>query len=298
MTKAPDAGIAHEVAPGVRSVLAPNPSPMTHWGTNTYLVGEAEVAVIDPGPDDAAHLQAVLAATRGQTISHILVTHAHLDHAPLAARLAALTGAPVMGYGAAHEGRSAVMARLAASGHTGGGEGVDQRFRPQTALRDADTVQGADWALEVVATPGHFSGHLCFAMGDILFSGDHVMGWSSTLISPPDGDVSAFMASCARLRERPEQLYLAGHGAPIAAAAERLEWLIAHRLEREAQILDALGPEPQTIGDLAARIYSDIPPRMLPVAARNVFAHLVDLTDRNLAIATPELGDDAGYCSA
>ncbi|NNF23440.1 MAG: MBL fold metallo-hydrolase [Rhodobacteraceae bacterium] len=298
MTKAPQTGIAHEVAPGVRSVLAPNPSPMTHWGTNTYLVGEAEIAVIDPGPDDAAHLQAVLSATRGQTISHILVTHAHLDHAPLAARLAARTGAQVMGFGAAHDGRSTIMAELAAAGHTGGGEGVDSGFQPHTALRDTDTVQGADWALEVVATPGHFSGHLSFAMGDILFSGDHVMGWSSTLISPPDGDVRAFMSSCARLQKRPERRFLAGHGAPIDTPAERLEWLIAHRLEREAQILNALGPEPQTIGDLAAQIYSDIPPRMLPVAARNLFAHLIDLTERNLAVATPELGFNAGYCSA
>ena len=284
MTTAPRPGQAEEVAPGVRRLLAPNPSPMTLHGTNTYLVGTTELAVIDPGPDDPRHLAAILAALQpGQRISHILVTHAHLDHSPLARPLSQATGAPVLAYGDAQAGRSAVMRELAAEGLAGGGEGVDAAFQPDQILPDGGRVAGAGWQLEAIWTPGHFGNHHCFALDDVLFTGDLVMGWASSLVSPPDGDLTDFMASCARLQRRQDRLYLPGHGAPVTDPAARIDWLIGHRRTREAAILDALTQGPATAEALAARIYTDTPAALLPAAARNVFAHLIDLTQKNKA---------------
>ncbi|MDX5401075.1 MAG: MBL fold metallo-hydrolase [Rhodobacterales bacterium] len=284
MTTAPRPGQAEEVAPGVRRLLAPNPSPMTLHGTNTYLVGSTELAVIDPGPDDPRHLAAILAALRpGQRISHILVTHAHLDHSPLARPLSQATGAPVLAYGDARAGRSAVMRSLAEQGLAGGGEGVDAAFQPDQILPDGGRVAGAGWQLEAIWTPGHFGNHHCFALDDVLFTGDLVMGWASSLVSPPDGDLTDFMASCARLQRRQDRLYLPGHGAPVTDPAARIDWLIGHRRTREAAILDALAQGPATAEALAARIYTDTPAALLPAAARNVFAHLIDLTQKNKA---------------
>jgi glyoxylase-like metal-dependent hydrolase (beta-lactamase superfamily II) len=277
----PPQGQAEEVAPRVRRILAPNPSPMTLHGTNTYLVGTHNLAVIDPGPDNTAHLEAILAALgTGQRISHILVTHAHIDHSPLARRLSQATDAPVLAYGDAQAGRSAVMQSLAAQGLAGGGEGVDAGFRPDITLPDGGVVTSEDWQITALWTPGHFGNHLCFALDDILFTGDIVMGWASSLVSPPDGDLTDFMASCARLQARDDQIYLPGHGAPVTDPAARLRWLIAHRTMREAAILEALSHEPADAATLAARIYTDTPAALLPAAARNVFAHLVDLTQK------------------
>jgi glyoxylase-like metal-dependent hydrolase (beta-lactamase superfamily II) len=270
----------------LRVVTAPNPGPMTLDGTRTYLLGRGAVAVIDPGPDDPAHLAAVLAALDpGERVSHILVTHAHLDHAPLARALSAATGAPVLAFGPAHAGRSPVMAALAAEGGLGGGEGVDAAFAPDILLADGETVAGAGWTLRALHTPGHLSNHLCLSWveGDALFSGDHVLGWSSTLVSPPDGDLSDFMASLHRLRGRPERVYLPGHGPPVADPQAAVADLIRHRLGREAQILAALGDRPQGVADLVAAIYRDVDPRLHGAAGRNVLAHLIDLTGRGLA---------------
>ena len=176
---------------------------MTYWGTNTYVVGEGRVAVIDPGPADPAHLQAILdGLSKGEEVSHILVTHAHLDHSPLARPLSEATGAPVLAYGDALAGRSDVMAALVADGLTSGGEGVDAGFTPDETLTDGDMIQGDGWQLEALWTPGHFANHLCFALGDAVFTADHVMGWASSLVSPPDGDLTAFMASCRTLAAR------------------------------------------------------------------------------------------------
>lgn len=295
MTQPPEPGVAEELEPGLRRVLAPNPSPMTHWGTNTYLLGTREIAVIDPGPDDPAHLAALRAAIGGARVSHILITHAHRDHSPLAPRLAAATGAPVLGFGPPEAGRSAVMKRLADEGLTGGGEGVDATFAPDATVADGDRIDGADWSLTAHWTPGHFAGHLAFAWEDRVFSGDVVMGWASTLISPPDGDVAAFMTSCAGLKALNARVFHAGHGAPITDPAERLDWLTDHRRQREAQILAALGPAPQDIGTLTRRIYTDTPPALLPAAARNVFAHLIDLAERSLVVAAPHLTETARF---
>ncbi len=295
MENRPEPGRAVEIRPGIRRILAPNPSPMTFWGTNSYLVGDGPLALIDPGPDDDTHLAALLAAIGGADLTAILVTHAHRDHSALAPRLAAKTGAPVLGFGPPEAGRSPAMTRLAATGKAGGGEGVDTGFRPDRTLADGDTLPLGSLALEAVHTPGHFPGHLSFSLGETLFSGDHLMGWSTTLISPPEGDVAAFLASCARLLARPETLYLPGHGAPVTTPRARLEELVAHRHAREAQILDALAQGPATASTLAARIYTEIAPQLLPAAARNTLAHLVDLTERNRVAPEPALAFDASF---
>ncbi len=278
-------GAVCRLAPDIRRVIAPNSSPMTLWGTNTYLVGTGRVAVIDPGPDDAAHHAALRAALGpSERITHILVTHSHLDHTPLAARLSIETGAPVLGFGATGEGRSPVMRALAARGLGGGGEGVDTSFAPHERLRDGDVVRGRGWMLTAIWTPGHMSNHLCFDLGGHIFTGDHVMGWASTLISPPDGDMSAYYDSLTRLEARGAEVFYPGHGAPIATPQGRIAELRAHRRERERQILDALALRPAGAADLARRIYTDTAEALLPAATRNVFAHLIDLAARGRAL--------------
>jgi glyoxylase-like metal-dependent hydrolase (beta-lactamase superfamily II) len=291
----PEPGQPIAIAPGLRRILAPNPSPMTHWGTNTYLLGETEVAVIDPGPEDEAHLAALLDALGGARVSHILITHAHRDHSPLARRLSAATGAPVLGFGPATAGRTPVMEDLARQGLVGGGEGVDHGFAPEIALADGAVIEGADWRLVAHWTPGHFAGHLSFDWQGEVFTGDHVMGWASTMISPPDGDVTAFMASCARLKGLGARRFHPGHGAPVDDPGQRLDWLMRHRREREAQILAALGQAPIDLRTLTRRIYYDAPAALLPAAERNVLAHLVDLDARRLVRAIPAIGTRARF---
>ncbi|WP_425045285.1 MBL fold metallo-hydrolase [Primorskyibacter sp. S87] len=301
MTQPPDdfnppVGEAIRLSDNVRRVLAPNPSPMTYRGTNTYLLGDRELAVIDPGPDNAAHLEAILAALEpGQSISHILVTHTHLDHSPLARALAARTEAPVLAYGDAQAGRSAVMRDLAAQGLAGGGEGIDTAFVPDITLGDGDIVDGDSWSLEVIHTPGHLGNHIALACDASCFTADHVMGWASSLVSPPDGDLTDFMASCRTLRSRNWDVFHPGHGAPITDPGGRLDWLIEHRLAREAAILDQLSDGPATARQLAERIYTETPPALLPAAERNVFAHLVDLTGRHRAGPESDLSATARF---
>jgi glyoxylase-like metal-dependent hydrolase (beta-lactamase superfamily II) len=278
----PETGRPEQMGHSVRRILAPNPSPMTYRGTNTYLVGETDLVVIDPGPQDDRHLRAILDAVGpGQRISHILVTHAHLDHSPLAPRLAALTGAPVYAYGDATAGRSAVMHQLHLSGGAQGGEGVDAGFTPDISLADGQTLIGPGWKLTAHWTPGHFGNHMCFALADVVFTGDLVMGWASSLVSPPDGDLTDFMASCRKMQRLDAAVYHAGHGAPITDPAARLNWLIRHRQSREAAILLHLGHGPATAQTLTTAIYTDTPPALLPAATRNVLAHLIDLHGKN-----------------
>ncbi|RYH09841.1 MBL fold metallo-hydrolase [Tropicimonas sp. IMCC6043] len=269
--------------PGLRRLTAPNPSPMTFRGTNTYILGSGDVAVIDPGPDDPAHLAAILAALDpGERVSHIFVTHSHLDHSPLARRLRERTGAPVLAFGTHEDGRRPVMQRLAAEGTIGGGEGIDHAFAPDRRLADRESVAGDGWQIEALWTPGHIANHMCFAWNGALFTGDHVMGWASSLISPPDGDLTAFLDSCARLATREDRVFYPGHGDPVPDPTSRLAWLIDHRRERERQILDELARGPATIGTLAARIYTDTPSRLRSAAERNILAHIIDLEEKNV----------------
>lgn len=280
-------------APRWRSLLAPNPSPLTFRGTNTHIVGSGRVAVIDPGPEDDRHLAAILAALDpGERVDHILVTHPHRDHSALAARLSAATGAPVHAYGKAEDGRSPRMAALAAQGMSAGGDGLDISFAPDARMADGDRLVGPDWELVALHTPGHLGAHLCLAAGEALFSGDHVMGWSTSVIAPPDGDMGHYMQSLDRL-DRPDwRLFLPGHGDPISDPQRRVQDLIAHRRTREGQVLAALEPGPATASAVAHDLYPDIAPTLLAAAMRNVLAHLLDLLGKNQVLAdgpiTPE----------
>nr|WP_232824935.1 MBL fold metallo-hydrolase [Primorskyibacter marinus] len=292
----PRPGLAETLQPGLRRIVANNPSPMTFRGTNTYLLGTEDLAVIDPGPNDPAHLRTILGSVGpDQRISHIFVTHAHLDHSPLARPLAAATRAPVLAFGDARSGRSAVMQQLVAQGFTGGGEGVDAGFVPDICLPDGAQVSGNGWCITALHTPGHFGNHLCYASEDFLFSGDLVMGWASSVVSPPDGDLTDFMASCRHLAQMPWNRFYPGHGAAIEQPHTRLEWLLKHRKDRETAILDALKMGPDTAHGLTSRIYTDIPTKLIPAAERNVLAHLIDLKSKSLVHHMQELRSDSTF---
>lgn len=267
----------------IRRIRAQNPSAMTGTGTNSYILGQGVVAVVDPGPDDPHHLAALMAALDpGETVGAILITHAHLDHSALAPALARATGAPVMAFGGARSGRSPLMQSLVAEGLQGGGEGVDTAFVPDSYLTDGQGVDLGALHIEVLHCPGHMGGHLCFALGGNLLSGDHAMGWASSLVSPPDGDMGAYMASLARLSARDWRQMLPGHGEAVGDPATRLAELAAHRRLREAEVLAALAAGSANAAALAGMIYRDTPPALMRAAARNVLAHLIDLQDRNL----------------
>jgi len=295
----PPVGLPEQIVDGVRRLVAPNASPMTFRGTNTYLLGEVEIAVIDPGPDDPAHLQAILDAVGAPArISHILVTHSHVDHSPLARRLSEISDAPVLALGDSFAGRSPRMSALAARVELGGGEGVDHAFAPDIRLEDGTEIMGREWRLQAIATPGHFSNHMCFADAatHAVFTGDHVMSWATTLVSPPDGDLSAFMASLEKMRARTnDRRYYPGHGAPLEDPQGMIRPQIAHRLQRESQILEALANGPATPMELARRIYTEIDQRLIPMAARNVFSHLIDMMGKNRVSCRAPLTPDCRF---
>ena len=279
----PPTGSIDPVADGVIRVVAPNPSPMTASGTATYVVGAgADRAVIDPGPDAPEHRDAILSAAEGAAIRAILVTHPHLDHTAGTAALVAATDAPVHAFGRFDAGRSAAMTDLP---DLGGGEGADRGFVPDEVLADGDVVAGDGWALRALHTPGHMGPHLSFHWPDrgLAFTGDVAMGWASTLISPPDGDVTAFLSSLDRLRALDARLLLPGHGPAITAPTGRLDALRDHRIAREAAIRRALTPDGVTIPELVASVYDDVPDALRPMAARNVLAHLIRLVERGEA---------------
>ncbi|MBW4960696.1 MBL fold metallo-hydrolase [Sulfitobacter sp. CW3] len=292
----PPVGLAQDLEPGLRRIVADNPSPMTYRGTNTYLLGNRGLAVIDPGPASSTHLDAILAAVGSdQHISHIIVTHTHLDHSPLARDLSQASGAPIIAFGDAAAGRSSVMTQLAKGAQIGGGEGIDEDFRADQIVQDGDHIKGDSWSLEVIHTPGHIGNHISLGWQDACFTADHVMGWASSLVSPPDGDLTDFMTSCARLQERKWRAFYPGHGATIDDPKDRLAWLVAHRQSREADILSALASGPATAHALAAQIYTQTPPALLGAATRNVLAHLVDLTGKNQVAPVDTLSVDAEF---
>ena len=296
-------GVAEEVAPGIRRITARNPSPFTFTGTRSYLVGRGDVALIDPGPDDPAHVDAILAALApGERIARVLVTHSHRDHTGAVPGIVAATGAPVAAFGPHGAGLSDTMRRLAASGAVlGGGEGGDAGFAPDLALADGEAVEGPGWRLVALHTPGHLSNHLSFALegaGDtsgIVFTGDTVMGFATTLVSPPEGDMAAFMASLERLAARNDRLYLPGHGHPVRDPRAMLAWQIRHRQERFDQILTALGHGPADAARLAHAIYTDVDPALLPAAERNVLASLIGLADRGRVACDGPIAADAVF---
>lgn len=260
---------------------------MTGTGTNSYIVGSGRVAVIDPGPDSPDHLAALLAALgHGEVVTQILVTHSHADHSALARPLARTTGAQVLAFDAGERPHSADLA---------GGEGIDPGFAPDQWLADGEVLTGGDWALRVIYTPGHLHDHVSLAWGDLCFTGDHVMGWSTSLVSPPQGDMGAYMASLARLAQAPWRRFLPGHGEPVDNPAARLTELAAHRRRREAQILACLRSGPHTPKSLTAAVYHETPAPLLAAAERNVLAHLLDLKARKLVVADPGPAVTARY---
>lgn len=290
----PEVGQMQLLEPGIICVLANNPSPFTGPGTNSYLIGDRDLVLIDPGPDDPVHRAAVLAAVpRGGSIARIIVTHPHLDHSAGAAAMARSTGAPVLAYGDADAGRSAAMAALARTGGLLGGEGLDTDFQPDLRVSDGAVLPTAAGPIKALWTPGHCASHLCLGWNGVLFSGDLVLGWAPSLISPPDGDLSAYRASLARLAARADRRYYAGHGAPVADPALRLAELIAHRQARETLVVAALSGDFTALPTLTARAYAGTPPQMLPAAARNLLAHLIDLTDRGIAEPDRPIGTAA-----
>jgi glyoxylase-like metal-dependent hydrolase (beta-lactamase superfamily II) len=269
------------VHPHVRRLLAPNPSPFTYTGTQTYLIGAGEVAVIDPGPDLAEHVDAILAATAGERIAAIVCTHTHRDHSPASRPLAAATGAPIIG-----------CAPLALEDDGPRADAAfDFDYRPDRALADGEALEGEGWQLRAVATPGHTSNHLCYALEGtgLLFTGDHVMGWSTTVVSPPDGDMTFYLASLELLLGRDDQVYHPAHGPPVDKPRAHVRALIAHRRMREQQILAKLDAGEGRITAMVETMYREVDPRLHPAAGRSVLAHLVDLEQRGLVRRDGEL---------
>jgi glyoxylase-like metal-dependent hydrolase (beta-lactamase superfamily II) len=303
-------GAAAPVAPHVRRVIAENPSKFTYHGTGTYIVGDGDVVVIDPGPQLDSHRDALHRALEGSTVRAILVTHCHADHSPLAAWLTAETGAPTVGFGphpddrwdigedpveldvpAAQESTTTVV--MQESGTTVMEESTDRAFVPQITAVTGDVVAGgAGWQMTAVHTPGHTSNHLCFALDDgvtrTLFSGDHIMGWSSTVVSPPDGDMAAYIDSLRVVAGRHDDVIIPTHGPPIALPRAFVDQLIAHRLDREAQVLAAVRDGSTGVASIVQRLYVDVRRELHRPAGRSVLAHLVKLVDDGLVTVSPD----------
>ena len=262
-------GRCDQVSPLIRRVIADNPGPFTFLGTGTYMVGRGEVAVIDPGPDLPEHLNALLAALDGESVSHILVTHHHLDHSPLARPLAAATGAPIYGCAVATPPVEAEV-KLEA--------GYDA-FTPDIPVCAGAVIEGGGWTIEAIPTPGHTSNHICYALREenALFSGDHIMGWSTTVITPPDGDMGDYLASLALVQARGFDTLWPTHGPPIRDTFDFIEAYIDHRRDRESQILAQLGQGATTIGQIVPILYAAVDPRLHPAAAHSVLAHMIEL---------------------
>jgi glyoxylase-like metal-dependent hydrolase (beta-lactamase superfamily II) len=270
-----------EVAPGVRRVTAPNPGPFTFKGTNTFLIGGRELAVLDPGPADPAHVEAVVKAVGRARVAHILVSHTHRDHSPAARLLSERTGAPVLAAGphrSARPARPGEQLRLDAS--------ADLEFKPDIQLAGGVIVEGEDYRLQAIATPGHAANHLAFALlgSDLLFSGDHVMGWATTVVAPPDGSMADYLDSLERLLERPEHTYAPAHGGTIVNAHAYVRGLRSHRKMREAAMLEGLRRGDRTIPDIVARVYQGLDAKLTGAAALSTLAHLEDLVTRGQVV--------------
>jgi glyoxylase-like metal-dependent hydrolase (beta-lactamase superfamily II) len=278
-------GRVEEVMPGVRRLLANNPSPFTYKGTVSYIVGRGQVAILDPGPEDDRHIAALLDTVRGETVTHIFVTHTHRDHSPAATRIKAETGAITVAEGphrAARPLHGSETQRLEAS--------ADLTFRPDIALRDGESLSGPGWTLEGIATPGHTANHMAYAykQAEVLFSGDHVMAWATPVVAPPDGAMGDYMASLHKLAARPEQTYFPGHGGAVRDAPRFVQHYIRHRQSREASILHRLAKGAADIPTLVRAIYIGLDPRLIGAAGLSVLAHLEDLVARKIVATDGE----------
>ena len=267
--------------PLVRRLLAHNPSAFTYTGTGTFVVGQGTVAVIDPGPADPAHIAALIESLKHETVSHIVITHTHNDHSPAAPALQAATGAKIVG---------CVPLVLSDDGPRADA-GFDPTYAPDEVMVEGDSVRGPGWTLTALATPGHTSNHLCFALAEekALFTGDHVMGWSTTVVAPPDGDMAAYMASLRKLVDRDDAIYHPTHGEPVTDPQRFVRGLITHRRQRETQILKLLGEGPQTIPAMVATMYAMVDKGLHPAAGRSVLAHLIDLRNRGVVIGEADI---------
>ncbi len=265
---------------------------MTFHGTTTFLIGQKTLAVIDPGPNDPDHLDALLATeTSDSKITHILITHPHLDHSELAPELSKQTGAPIYAFGPPDAGRSPIMHQLSQSAAISGGEGVDAGFTPDHCLSDSENVGTDEWQIKAIHLPGHMACHLGFQWQDFLFCGDLVMDWSSSLISPPDGDLDQFLTSLERLKTYAEHRLLPTHGPEIASPSTRIREITDHLLSRNAQIRDALSDTPLNLMEITTKVYKELRPEVLPYASRNTLAHLIKLHESHHATATPYLSE-------
>lgn len=283
-------GVVDRLTPLIRRVVARNPGPFTYLGTGTYIIGNGDsVAVIDPGPDIEEHLQAILKATEGERITHIFVTHNHLDHSPLAKPLQTLTGAVTYGCPMVAHARADDDIRMEADDDLG--------FVADITVCEGGTFAGKGWTMEAIATPGHTSNHICFALHEenALFCGDHIMGWSTTVISPPDGDMGAYFASLDRIKARNFTTLWPTHGPPITEPQPFIQAYIEHRRGREAQILGALGQGLTRIKAIVPVLYKDVDPRLHPAAALSMLAHMIHLTREGRIVTDGEPGLDSEY---
>ena len=278
----PKIGEAEQLQDDLVVITANNASPMTFTGTRSYILGTDNLIVIDPGPENNQHFKSIMDYVGKRKVTDIIITHSHVDHSPLSRRLKNETGASIIGFGSADEARTSFMKKLSSSLDLGGEEGIDQDLTLDEKVIDKQILKKNDYTIEVIHTPGHLSNHICLSIKEkkALFSGDHVMGWATTLISPPDGDLGSFMKSLEKLSKRDEQIYYPGHGKPVKDPKQMVLAQIAHRRDREMQILSSITKISRTPAEIVEEVYIGLNPMLKPAAVRNVLAHLIDLYER------------------